>query len=390
MFDKKRGKQKVEESNLEAGGSLAKERPAVLVLSALLIATAGTVLQIGGVSWDIMSHIQGAPETFFTAPHDILYTGVVLVAIGTGLLGRVLLKNRELRSKSFSTGFKLMIIGVCLDLVAGPSDFMWHEAFGLDGLLSPPHLTLITGMLLSSIGVTVALARISFRILYKQRMIKVMLVTAFAVLWFTVTWYINWFTLPSKFQIEPGQMFNFMLEPRLALVVATIATPLVTSLIFVTASKTIGARRFGSASAVVALVVVINTFASIVPTNGILMPSLLWYMISAIVPAVIADVILSKLIKSTKSKAIGIMEFNTIISGAIIGSVFYIMGFPILVWTFVEPLIVTPFDSMTELLPNFLNTLSAVLIFTLVVGATMGILGAWISSKITERIEIIA
>jgi hypothetical protein len=185
MFDKKRGKQKVEESNLEAGGSLAKERPAVLVLSALLIATAGTVLQIGGVSWDIMSHIQGA-------------------------------------------------------------------------------------------------------------------------------------------------------------------------------------------------------------TNGILMPSLLWYMISAIVPAVIADVILSKLIKSTKSKAIGIMEFNTIISGAIIGSVFYIMGFPILVWTFAEPLIVTPFDSMTELLPNFLNTLSAVLIFTLVVGATMGILGAWISSKITERIEIIA
>jgi hypothetical protein len=283
-----------------------------------------------------------------------------------------------------------MIIGVCLDLVAGPSDFMWHEAFGLDGLLSPPHLTLITGMLLSSIGITVALARISFRILYKQRMIKVMLVTAFAALWFTVTWYINWFTLPSKFQIEPGQMFNFMLEPGLALVVATIATPLVTSLIFVTASKTIGARRFGSASAVVALVVVINTFANIVPTNGILMLSLLWYMISAIVPAVIADVILSKLIKSTKSKAIGIMEFNTIILGAIIGSVFYIMGFPILVWTFAESLIVTPFDSMTELLPNFLNTLSAVLIFTLVVGATMGILGAWISSKITERIEIIA
>jgi hypothetical protein len=50
MIDKKRGKQKMEDSTIEAG-ALAKERLAVLVLSALLIATAGTVLQIGGISW---------------------------------------------------------------------------------------------------------------------------------------------------------------------------------------------------------------------------------------------------------------------------------------------------------------------------------------------------
>jgi hypothetical protein len=40
-------------------------------------------------------------------------------------------------------------------------------------------------------------------------------------------------------------------------------------------------------------------------------------------------------------------------SGAIVGSVFYIIGFPMLVWTLAEPVIVTPFGSMAEILPNF-------------------------------------
>ena len=35
---------------------------------------------------------------------------------------------------------------------AGPLDFAWHTAFGLDGLLSPPHAVLATGMALCSIG----------------------------------------------------------------------------------------------------------------------------------------------------------------------------------------------------------------------------------------------
>jgi hypothetical protein len=40
MFDK-RGKLKMEESTLEAGGALASKRSVVFILSALLIATVG-------------------------------------------------------------------------------------------------------------------------------------------------------------------------------------------------------------------------------------------------------------------------------------------------------------------------------------------------------------
>src|SRR5207244_11181972 len=37
-------------------------------------------------------------------------------------------------------------------VVAGPIDFSWHSAFGLDGLLSPPHFVLLMGMIISSLG----------------------------------------------------------------------------------------------------------------------------------------------------------------------------------------------------------------------------------------------
>ena len=37
-------------------------------------------------------------------------------------------------------------------LAAGPFDFSWHLKFGLDGLLSPPHVTLLTGWLMVGLG----------------------------------------------------------------------------------------------------------------------------------------------------------------------------------------------------------------------------------------------
>ena len=50
-----------------------------------------------------------------------------------------------------------------------------------------------------------------------------------------------------------------------------------------------------------------------------------------------------------------------------------------------KPLIATPFNPMTEILPNFLSTLPALLAFTLGAGVVMGILGGLISLKLTKR-----
>jgi ascorbate-specific PTS system EIIC-type component UlaA len=82
-----------------------------------------------------MSHLLGRPETFFTPPHTMLYTGVALLII-FATIGAYLLRknNKEIRTESFSTALGLLIIGSAVSLVAGPSDYLWHQKFGVDGL----------------------------------------------------------------------------------------------------------------------------------------------------------------------------------------------------------------------------------------------------------------
>jgi hypothetical protein len=341
-------------------------------LAALIIATAGAFLQIGGTSWDVTSHLMLQPETFFTPSHTVLYTGVGLLAITAGLVGALLIKNKDLGTKSFSTSFKLFIIGSSISLVAGPTDFLWHETFGVDGLLSPPHLALITGMLINAVGVVIGITRIIVHVPpLKQKLIKVTMIPVFAALWFTTTWYVYMFALP----FSNGEHFQFNLDPNVATLIALIALPLLSSVIFLTASKAIG--RFGAATAVVAVVAGINIFANIIPTGNVLTPLLPWYSMLSILPVIVADLVLNNSIIKSKMGSLR----SEIISGIIIGSIFYVLNYPMLTWTFSLPLNM-PLDSINNILPNFVNSMPTVLAITLVPGAIMGMIGAIISFKI--------
>ena len=341
----------------------------------LIIATAGAFLQIEGASWDVTSHLLQQPETFFTPSHTVLYAGIGLLVIASAIIVKLMLKNKEIRSKSFATAFKLLIIGSIMSLVAGPSDYLWHQTFGVDGLLSPTHLTLITGMLINSIAVVLGLAKIIVNLPTprQQSLIKFAMISAFATMWLTMIWYVYMFALP----LSQGQHFNFNLNPVAELIIATIVLPLVGSMVFVTASRTIG--RFGAASAVVAVLIVMNTFANIIPSNQ-LMPFLPRYLV-LIIPTVISDWILNKS-KISRSKMLK-TEKSVIIGGAIIGSIFYVLGYPILPITFAEPLSYT-FHSMSDIYLNFIITLPLVLVLTVVPGVVMGIAGAIISTKKIE------
>jgi hypothetical protein len=348
-----------------------------ITLAILIIATAGAFLQIGGTSWDVTSHVMQEPETFFTPSHTLLYTGVGLLTIAAGIGGVLLIKNKELKGKSYATAFKLLVIGTTISVVAGPSDFLWHETFGVDGLLSPPHVVLITGMLINSVAIVVGLARIIVYIHLpsKQRLIKFAMIPAFAALWFTTTWYVYMFSLP----FSNGENFQFNLNSSIAVTITIIALPLLSSIIFLTASAAIG--RFGAASAVAVLVVGVNVFANIIPTNGMisLMP---WYLIMAIIPAVTADIILNN--SNIKSKIGG---NSRIIAGAIVGSIFYIFNYPMLIWVFATPLDMQlinlqGIEAVSILTSNFLSTLPTVLAITLVPAAFMGIASAYLSKKI--------
>jgi hypothetical protein len=360
-------------------GSIFSKRHEMNIIVAILItATCGSFLQIAGTSWDVTSHIMQEPETFFTPSHTVLYTGVVLLTLAAGIGGVLLFRNKELRGKSFAIAFKLLIIGSAVSLVAGPSDFLWHETFGVDGLLSPPHSVLITGMLINAVATVVGLARISIHIPSpsKQRLIKAAMVPAFAALWFTTTWYVYMFSLP----FSDGENFQFNLDPNIAVIIAIVALPLLSSIIFLTASKTIG--RFGAASAVAVLVVGVNIFANIIPSQGMMISVLPWYSITAILPALIADIILNN---STVKSKIG-LRASELIAGVLVSSIFYIFNYPMLTWAFAIPLDMPianlqGVQAVASLTSSFLSTLSTVLAITLMPAALMGLLGAFFVSK---------
>ncbi|MGH9952276.1 MAG: hypothetical protein ACRD5J_11650 [Nitrososphaeraceae archaeon] len=359
----------------------SKKHNMTAIITMLIIATCGSFLQIAGTSWDVTSHIMQEPETFFTPSHTVLYAGVGLLTIAAGTSGFLLIRNNELRGRSFTTPMKLLIIGSTISLVAGPSDFLWHETFGVDGLLSPPHLALITGMLINAVATVVGLARIGVHVTSpsRQRLIKAAMVPAFAALWFTTTWYVYMFSLP----FSDGENFQFNLNPTIASLIAIVTLPLLSSIIFLTASKSIG--RFGAGTIVSALVVGTNIFANIVPSQGMMISILPWYFIIAILPALIADIILNN--ATIKSK-LG-LRASELIAGILVSSVFYIFNYPMLTWAFAIPLDMPianlqGMQAVASLTSNFLSTLPAMLSITMVPAALMGLLGSlFVSKKIT-------
>lgn len=352
-------------------------RASKLALLSLTIATAGAFLQIGGTSWDVTSHLMNEPETFFTPSHAVLYTGIGLLTLAAGIGGFVLIRNKEIKRKSFATAFKLLIIGSMVSLAAGPSDFLWHEAFGVDGLLSPPHLALITGMLINSIAVVLGLARIRYADLTpsKEKIVRLAMIPAFAALWFTIIWYVYMFSLP----FSNGENFQFNPNPAFAALIATISLPFLGSILFLTASKAIGWP--GAATAVAVLIVGLNSFANVIPTVQSMISFLPWYLIIAIFPALIADLVLKFLPKKSNVS----IKKSEIIAGAIIGCVFYMFSYPMITWVFSIPLGMNyvgmeGIEAINNLTSDFKNSFVSVLALTMIPGALLGVLGAIVAS----------
>ena len=338
-----------------------------LLLVSLLIATAGGILQISGASWDITSYILREPETFFTPSHTMLYTGAGLTTLAAIISILTSLKiKKEIHSRSFYTAFKLLIIGATIQLISGPGDFMWHSVFGVDGLMSPPHLALATGILISAIAAVVGLARILPYVQSKknQKIVRTALIPAFAALWFASIWYIFMFVLP----LSNGEHFNFNPDPVAAVIAATIAIPFMSSMIFLISARTIG--RLGAATAVAAVVITMNVLANIAPAYQFLGAFLPWQLLAIIPVTVGADIAIHRAGPQT----------GMIIAGALIGITFYIFNFPMLPMAFAE-LLNQPNLSIDNILPSMYASLSQVIIMTSVPSVLFGIVGTLVGSK---------
>ncbi|MCV0400722.1 MAG: hypothetical protein K5777_01885 [Nitrosopumilus sp.] len=332
-----------------------------IVLVVLIISLFGSVLEIWGGSWDITSHAIGSPESFFTPPHAVLYSGVGISLIAAIASMFILGKDKEIRQKSFSLGLKLIIVGSMFQIIAGPSDYLWHELFGTDGLLSPTHLTLITGILIQSVGIVIGLGRL---VSHNFKATTPALVIGFSSLWFVVIGFIFQFTLP----ISKGDTLNLNPDPYVAGVILVITMPFFCTLVFWGAVKSM--KKFGWVSGSVAGLIILNITANIIP-NEALWEFLPWFIIPMIV-TLVADGIINNKIK--------IGKFREEIAGGLVGAIFLVYSMPLVGMAYIQFYIFSGISGYT-LLPEFSETLAIILGIMSIPSGIMGVIAVKVARK---------
>lgn len=323
-----------------------------------LIVSIGIILVTSGGSWDITNHILNKPETFFATPHTILYSGVGIALFGFILLFVSWTKSGKLE---FRNGIKVTTLGIGSLLSAGPIDFIWHSAFGLDGLLSPPHLILIAGMDLTSIG-----ALLNTRILLRESHSQFRIILSFIPVWLSITGLFYSFSLP----FSKTDFFDFNPNPIFAAGFASFSYPFLIGTIL-TSSAILAKQRFGVASLVSVSYVTIMIFSAIIP-NHTLIPTIPFYLANMI-PIILGDYILSRA-KTTKTM---------MAAGAIFGSTFYFMYYPLITYTYNEITIDRlMWPSLT--LQIYFELVPLIAPFLIITGSVAGAISVRFAQKITH------
>src|SRR5919108_4902932 len=85
----------------------------------------GIFISATGGSWDISNHLLNKPETFFSAPHAVLYTGVAVAILGVAIV-RMARTSMSICEKNVNISARLTLAGIGMLIVAAPIDFAWH------------------------------------------------------------------------------------------------------------------------------------------------------------------------------------------------------------------------------------------------------------------------
>ncbi|MGB1378924.1 MAG: hypothetical protein ACPG6E_06700 [Nitrosopumilus sp.] len=333
-----------------------------------ILTSFGILLVTVGGSWDITNHLLSKPETFFSPPHALMYTGVAISLIGV-VLTFVGWRNLQQFRDSYFLSLKIKLIGIGLLTGAGPLDFVWHSYFGLDGLLSPPHFTLITGMFLCSVGGLIGISRY-LKFNNSNSVSKFLLILGVIPVWLSASGIISSLSLP----FSSTDFFNFNPEPTIAFVIASLAYPFLISF-SLTLIFRLSNYQFGILSILGGLFLLIYSTTAIVP-NFAMFDTVLFYSLN-LIPFVIADVFL----KLNRSK------ISMLFVGSLVGSVFYMVYYPYIMYTYNE-ILLGKLVSPSLIYFVYFELIQNVLIYTIIPAIVMGMVGVLLSSKISKRILI--
>ena len=352
--------------SLKSSEIFLKNKSEFIFLIGSSLTSLGILLVTVGGSWDITNHLLSKPETFFSPPHAFMYSGVAVSLIGV-ILTFIGWKNLEKFKNSYFLSFKIKLIGIGLLTGAGPLDFIWHSYFGLDGLLSPPHFTLIIGMFFCSIGGMIGISRY-LKFNNSQSISKYLLILAVIPVWLSASGIISSLSLP----FSSTDFFEFNPEPTIAFIVASLAYPFLISL-SLTLIFRLSNYQFGITSILGGLFLLIYSSTAIVP-NLAMFDTVQFYSLN-LIPFVIADIFL----KLNRSK------FSMFFIGGLLGSIFYMVYYPYVMYTYNE-ILLGKLVSPSLIYFVYFELIQTVLLYTLIPAVIMGVLGVIFSEKLAKRI----
>jgi hypothetical protein len=369
-----------------------------------VLVSSGILLSESGGSWDITNHLLNKPETFFSLPHIVLYSGISLGLVGASIMfltwksySLYISTIKEEKNFKLNLSIKLVISSIFMLILSGPLDFSWHSAFGLDGLLSPPHFTLTIGMLAGSIGSLIGIIsyiivnnslsqekiqNINIDTFKNHKRIPITVYIALTIvgilpIWMSSSGLIYMFSLP----FSDTEYYNFNLDPVIAAIISTISFPFLVSFILVSLFKLIREisnkkRKFGIISVTSLIFIFITTVTMIIP-NKFLIPTIPFYILT-IIPIIMADIFLSRM---------PLKRIFIYISGGILGASFFMLYYPLITHIYNEVFSNQPvWPNLTA--PIYFDLFSHVYPLLAAPSIGLGILGVIVSNKlINGKIE---
>ena len=130
--------------------NLLISKPQSILTLVITLSIFGPLVILSGGIWDAISHFLKEPEFFWTIQHVVVYTGVIMSSSG-GVLGSILV-IRKFVTRNMKKGIIIFLVGCIIQIVSGYTDFIYHEIFGLDGLVSWSHQPLELGLVLTTLG----------------------------------------------------------------------------------------------------------------------------------------------------------------------------------------------------------------------------------------------
>ena len=337
------------------------------LLSGFILTSSGILLVTVGGSWDITNHLLNKPETFFSPPHALLYIGVAIALVGTIISFFSWRMTINSDRRNFKSSIFISLLGLALLIGAGPFDFVWHSNFGLDGLLSPPHLTLISGMLLTAIGSLVGI----FKFIKEKNNSKFNYLSVLATLpiWLSASGLFHSGSLP----FSNTEFFNFNPDPIFAVLFASVAFPFLVSFCLLLGSI-VTKYQFGILSVTGFLFLLISSFTAILPNSAIVFT--LPFYFTSLIPIIAADFLLRFVVKHKQS---------VLFVGGILGASFLVIYYPLTAFTYNE--ILTKQTVWPSLIPQiYFQMITNVFLITLLPAIIMGIVGVFFAKRISFKI----